>query len=91
MQAYAGLPQTGILDSETKKLMNTSRCGMADIGRAHSARRKRRYNIQGTTWNKQVTHMRIPNFLQSLDILKHFHTEPANTLKLFLKLSDFAH
>ena len=54
MQAYAGLPPTGILDNETKKLMNTSRCGMADVGRADSARRKRRYNAQGTTWNKLV-------------------------------------
>lgn len=54
MQEYAGLAQTGILDNETKKLMNTSRCGMPDIGRADSARRKRRYNIQGTKWNKQV-------------------------------------
>jgi len=59
MQAYAGLPQSGILDNETKKLMNTSRCGMADVGRADIARRKRRYNIQGTKWTKQELTWRV--------------------------------
>eukprot|EP00795_Rhopilema_esculentum_P009292 gene9292-16988_t len=62
MQEFAGLPPTGVVDSETAKLLNTSRCGMPDIGRADSARRKRRYNIQGTKWNKQKLTWRVENY-----------------------------
>ena len=55
MQAYAGLSPTGLLDSETKKLMNTTRCGMADVGLADKARRrKRRYAASGAKWKKMV-------------------------------------
>ena len=90
MQAYAGLPQSGILDNETKKLMNTSRCGMADVGRADIARRKRRYNIQGTKWTKQVLH--APNtvavrelfslmFHHGASLLCNANYEPVNEVK----------
>ena len=46
-QAFAGLPQTGELDTPTVQLMNTPRCGVKDfIGRGAGARRKR-YALQG--------------------------------------------
>ncbi len=54
MQRFAGFPVTGILDDATKKLMNTTRCGMPDVGRAESAKRKRRYSVQGSRWDKEV-------------------------------------
>ncbi len=54
MQAFAGLPETGVMDAATAVLMNTTRCGMPDVGRSDSARRKRRYSTQGSKWNKQV-------------------------------------
>lgn len=46
-QAFAGLPQTGHLDTRTVELMNTPRCGVKDfIGKGAGARRKR-YALQG--------------------------------------------
>ena len=55
LQRFAGLKETGVLDDETKKLMNTSRCGVADFGPTDNAKRKRRFVLQGTTWGKKVT------------------------------------
>nr|UUA79708.1 matrix metalloproteinase 17-1 [Nemopilema nomurai] len=62
VQQFAGLPPTGLVDSETSKLLKTPRCGMSDIGRSDSAKRKRRYNAQGTVWNKQKITWRVENF-----------------------------
>ena len=55
MQKYAGLTPTGIIDKQTLFVMKTPRCGMKDVGRADSARRKRRYNLQGGKWIKKVS------------------------------------
>ena len=42
-QAFAGLNQTGNLDEETVKLMQTPRCGVRDIiGHGATAKRKKR-------------------------------------------------
>eukprot|EP00794_Sanderia_malayensis_P009339 gene9339-10324_t len=62
MQRFAGFPVTGVLDAATKKLMNSTRCGMPDLGRADSARRKRRYSHQGSQWNKEKLTWRIHNY-----------------------------
>ena len=46
-QSFAGLNQTGNLDSETIALMQTPRCGVKDIvGKGITTRRKR-YALQG--------------------------------------------
>eukprot|EP00088_Acartia_fossae_P048168 TRINITY_DN5249_c0_g1_i2.p1 TRINITY_DN5249_c0_g1~~TRINITY_DN5249_c0_g1_i2.p1 ORF type:complete len:568 (-),score=109.75 TRINITY_DN5249_c0_g1_i2:168-1871(-) len=50
-QAFAGLNQTGVLDERTTELMNTPRCGVKDIiGHGATARRKKRYVLQGGKW-----------------------------------------
>ena len=41
VQAFAGLRQTGELDPETVRMMNTPRCGVKDM--VGSAARTRRY------------------------------------------------
>lgn len=37
----------GLLDEETIRMMNTPRCGNADHGHSHHARRSKRYALQG--------------------------------------------
>merc|ERR1711962_1071498 len=55
-QAFAGLNQTGELDPVTVELMGTPRCGVRDIiGHGATARRKKRYVLQGSRW--QVKHL----------------------------------
>merc|ERR1719150_2227173 len=57
-QAFAGLNQTGELDPVTVELMATPRCGVRDIiGHGATARRKKRYVLQGSRWQvKQLTY-----------------------------------
>merc|ERR1711874_191636 len=55
-QAFAGINQTGQLDDLTIELMETPRCGVRDIiGHGATARRKKRYVLQGSRW--QVKHL----------------------------------
>jgi len=55
-QAFAGLNQTGELDPVTVELMGTPRCGVNDIiGHGATARRKKRYVLQGSRW--RVNHL----------------------------------
>ena len=54
-QRYAGLSETGKLDAATIAKMGEDRCGVADFGPGDSARRKRRYDLHGTRWEKTVS------------------------------------
>merc|ERR1712117_710821 len=55
-QAFAGLNQTGELDPVTVELMGTPRCGVNDIiGHGATARRKKRFVLQGSRW--RVNHL----------------------------------
>lgn len=56
LQRYGGLPETGTLDAATIKLMGESRCGVSDFGKTDNTRRKRRYTLQGTRWQKPVSY-----------------------------------
>lgn len=62
LQRYAGIPETGQLDAATIKLMGTSRCGVADFGKADNTRRRKRYTLQGTYWKKRDLTYRIKSF-----------------------------
>ena len=54
-QLYAGIPITGKVDEKTMEMVQLPRCGMSDFGRSDSTRRRRRrYAVQGTHWNKRV-------------------------------------
>ena len=54
-QLYAGIPMTGVIDEKTMEMMAMPRCGMPDFGRSDSTKRKRRYAVQGTIWQKNVS------------------------------------
>ena len=71
-QAFAGLNQTGDLDPITVELMETPRCGVRDIiGHGATARRKKRYVLQGSRWQvKQLTY-RINKYLSSFRLSKN--------------------
>ena len=56
LQHVRGLKETGSLeDPDTAALVDATRCAVPDYGPADSARRKRRYAIHGTVWNKTVS------------------------------------
>ncbi|KAL0893538.1 hypothetical protein ABMA27_013731 [Loxostege sticticalis] len=58
MQAFAGLPQTGVLDSSTRKLFKKRRCGVKDI--ENKPTRNRRYILQ-EGWDKKYITYRVLN------------------------------
>lgn len=55
LQHVRGLKETGnFQDPDTAALVDGKRCAMPDFGPADTARRKRRYAIHGSVWNKTV-------------------------------------
>ena len=54
-QLYAGIPMTGVVDDKTMEMMEMPRCGMPDFGRSDRTKRRRRYAVQGTVWEKKVS------------------------------------
>uniref|UniRef100_A0A671KJ31 Matrix metalloproteinase-25-like n=1 Tax=Sinocyclocheilus anshuiensis TaxID=1608454 RepID=A0A671KJ31_9TELE len=66
MQRFAGLKDTGKLDSDTLKLMNTPRCSLPDIigseDKLKKRRRKRRYATTGLRWKKSDLMWSIQNY-----------------------------
>ena len=53
-QSMTGLDMTGVLDNKTMEMIKSPRCGMSDFGKMSGARRKRRYAVQGSSWDKKV-------------------------------------
>ncbi|KAK2876886.1 hypothetical protein Q8A67_020982 [Cirrhinus molitorella] len=66
MQRFAGLKDTGKLDKDTLKLMNTPRCSLPDIigseDMLKKRRRKRRYATTGLRWKKSDLTWSIQNY-----------------------------
>ncbi|KAM3592150.1 uncharacterized protein V6R79_013815 [Siganus canaliculatus] len=56
MQRFGGVRETGVLDSETLKLMATPRCSLPDIvgtdDMLRKRRRRKRYALSGLKWHK---------------------------------------
>ncbi|XP_041818721.1 matrix metalloproteinase-17 [Chelmon rostratus] len=57
MQRFGGVQETGVLDSETLKLMSTPRCSLPDIVGSEDMlrkrrRRRKRYALSGLKWHK---------------------------------------
>uniref|UniRef100_M3XH74 Matrix metallopeptidase 25 n=1 Tax=Latimeria chalumnae TaxID=7897 RepID=M3XH74_LATCH len=67
MQRFAGIKETGILDKETLALMQKPRCSLPDIiGTSElMKRRKKRYALSGSTWDKNDLTWKIRSFPQS--------------------------
>ncbi|EDO41167.1 predicted protein [Nematostella vectensis] len=62
-QRYTGLQETGIMDAATKSKMEQPRCGLPDIvGTSENARRKRRYALQGSRWEKSEITYRFASY-----------------------------
>ncbi|KAJ8725381.1 hypothetical protein PYW08_003564 [Mythimna loreyi] len=66
MQAFAGLPETGTLDDDTKQLFTKKRCGVKDIESSSLPARNRRYILQ-QSWNKRFITYRVVNGSSTLD------------------------
>lgn len=50
------MDETGVMNEETKKLMEIPRCGVPDVfGPEENAKRKRRFNAQGSAWRNRVS------------------------------------
>ncbi|CAH2074706.1 unnamed protein product, partial [Iphiclides podalirius] len=64
MQRFAGLPPTGNLDEQTRKLFKKKRCGVKDIG---VPKRNRRYILQ-QGWGKKTITYRVLNGSSTLEI-----------------------
>ncbi|TRY82689.1 hypothetical protein DNTS_007593 [Danionella cerebrum] len=74
MQRFAGLRETGNLDSETLQLMNTPRCSLPDIissaDMLKKRRRKRRYATTGLRWKKSELTWSLQNYPSLSPFLK---------------------
>ncbi|XP_023949735.1 matrix metalloproteinase-25 [Bicyclus anynana] len=65
MQSFAGLPPTGYLDDETRKLFKRRRCGVKDIETKSSAHRRKRYILQ-QGWGRKAITYRVLNGTSTL-------------------------
>jgi len=50
LQSFAGIPESGELDEETRGLMTKKRCGVHDVSTGFR-NRKKRYTLQGERWH----------------------------------------
>nr|XP_019939115.1 PREDICTED: matrix metalloproteinase-17-like [Paralichthys olivaceus]XP_019939116.1 PREDICTED: matrix metalloproteinase-17-like [Paralichthys olivaceus] len=70
MQRFGGVQETGVLDSETTKLMSTPRCSLPDIVGSEDMlrkrrRRRKRYALSGLKWYKKYLTWSIDSFPSS--------------------------
>ena len=77
-QAFAGLDQTGIMDTETREMMLKPRCGVRDIvGHGAKVRRKKRYALQGSKWPQSKLTYTITRYPSNNGLTRREVTETA--------------
>ncbi|XP_039209566.1 matrix metalloproteinase-15 [Crotalus tigris] len=76
MQAFYGIPVTGVLDQETRAWMKRPRCGVPDkIGAQVKANmRRKRYALTGRRWSQMHLTFSIQNYTEKLGF---FHSYDA--------------
>ena len=68
-QRMAHIPQTGVIDDDTKAMMEAKRCGNPDGSTSQltrKRRRRKRYVLQGSRWSSNVLTYKILNFSPDL-------------------------
>ena len=69
VQRFVGLPQTGRLDFETIKILNTPRCGNPDLPQESSVlkpRRQKRFVLGSNGWEKRKLTYFVANWTPKL-------------------------
>ncbi|XP_070809245.1 matrix metalloproteinase-15 isoform X1 [Pituophis catenifer annectens] len=75
MQAFYGIPVTGLLDQETRAWMKRPRCGVPDkIGAQVKANmRRKRYALTGRRWNQMHLTFSIQNYTEKLGFFHSYN------------------
>jgi len=88
-QSFAGLPQTGSLDEDTVRLMNTPRCGVKDIVGKGLTTRKKRYALQGSRWKVRDLTYKISKYPTTHRLsVNDVDTEIAKALNVWAEVTD---
>ncbi|XP_048508022.1 72 kDa type IV collagenase-like isoform X1 [Athalia rosae] len=66
VQKFGNIPQSGIFDNATLKLMQSPRCGIPDIRPDYSSTRRKRFVIGSSGWNKRRITYYIANWSAKL-------------------------
>lgn len=83
-QRFAGLAETGELDNRTLTMMNMPRCGVRDkVGHSGSARRRKRYALQGSKWRVTDLTYRISKYPRRLKDRQKVDKEIAKAFKVW--------
>ena len=53
-QRFSGLKMTGKMNNDTLMEMKKPRCGVADFGPSDNMRRRKRFALYGSRWDKNV-------------------------------------
>ncbi|UYV80418.1 Mmp1 [Cordylochernes scorpioides] len=87
-QRFAGLNETGNLDNLTMAMMNTPRCGVRDrVGHGESARRRRRYALQGSKWRVTSLTYRISKYPRRIKDRQRVEKEIARAFRVWSSVS----
>ena len=65
VQRFVGLPQTGRLDSDTIKLLNTPRCGNPDL--VETPKRQKRFVLGSKGWQKRKLSYFVANWTPKIN------------------------
>ena len=85
VQRFVGLPQTGRLDAETIKLLNTPRCGNPDL--VEIPRRQKRFVLGSDGWQKRKLTYFVANWTPKLKNEKFVKSELKRAFQMWADYS----